>query len=212
MVQFVHGQRSTRQAALGVLVAVLTTACGARIQPRPIDTTVADRYLLERGREAAAERRWTEAREYFRQLVENHPGSPLRAEAKLATGDAYLSEASAESLVLAANEYREFLVFYPNDPRADHAQYSIAMTFFTQMRKPGRDQTPTRAALREFDVFFERYPMSPRTGWAKRDWRVARYGESGRPSARESCHACDSPTGIDRARDEGVVCTRADRS
>ena len=33
-----------------------------------------------------------------------------------AIGDTYLGEGSAESLVLAANEYREFLTFYPRQP------------------------------------------------------------------------------------------------
>ena len=35
------------------------------------------------------------------------------------------------------------------------------MTHFKQMRAPDRDQTPTKEALAEFDVFFERYPNSP---------------------------------------------------
>ncbi len=68
---------------------------------------------------------------------------------------------SVESLVLSANEYREFLTFYPTNPRADYAQYKLAMTHFEQMRAPERDQTETQAALREFQIFFDRYPMSP---------------------------------------------------
>ena len=47
---------------------------------------------------------WLDAREFFRQVVDNYPGSPLRADAKLGVGDSYLGERSAESLVLALLE------------------------------------------------------------------------------------------------------------
>ena len=34
------------------------------------------------------------------------------------------------------------------------------MTYFQQMRGPDRDQTATREALTEFQVFFDRFPDS----------------------------------------------------
>ena len=157
-----------------VLLALGVAACGAKTPPRPADPALADRYLMDRGRESVERKRWIEAREYFRELVENYPGSALRPDAKLAIADAYLAEGTTESLVLAANEYREFLTFYPNDPRADHAQYSIAMTFFKQMRSAHTDQTATREALAEFEVFFKRFPNSALSGEAKQNWRIAR--------------------------------------
>ena len=157
-----------------VVLGLSAAACGPKTPPRPADPAVADRYLMDRGREAVERKRWIDAREYFRELVENYPASPLRPDAKLAIADAYLAEGSTESLVLAANEYREFLTFYPNDQRADQAQYSIAMTFFKQMRSPHTDQTATKEALAEFDVFFKRFPNSALSGEAKQNWRIAR--------------------------------------
>jgi outer membrane protein assembly factor BamD len=50
----------------------------------------------------------------------------------------------------------------------------MAMSHFRQMRAPERDQTETKAALAEFDVFFQKYPDSPLTPEVKRDWRIAR--------------------------------------
>ena len=158
-----------------VLFLVLgLAACGAKGPVRPTVPALADQYLMMQGREALGKKRWIEAREYFREVVENYPGSPLRPDAKLAIGDAYLGEGTTESLVLAANEYREFLTFYPNNSRTDYAQYSIAMTFFKQMRAPARDQTPTRETLAELDTFFQRYPTSPMAAEAKAKWRIAR--------------------------------------
>ncbi|MBF8300005.1 MAG: bamD [Acidobacteria bacterium] len=117
---------------------------------------------------------WANARTYFQQLVDGYPQSPFRPDAKLGVGDAYLGEGSTESFVLAANEFREFLTFYPTSPRADYAQYKLAMSHFRQMRAPERDQTETRAALADFDVFFQKYPTSSLTGEVKQNWRIAR--------------------------------------
>ena len=51
--------------------------------------------------------------------------------------------------MLAINEFREFLTFYPTNRRADYAQYKLGMAHYYQMRAPERDQTETREAIRE---------------------------------------------------------------
>ena len=161
----------------GVVLAVLllAAACGGGTRDvTPANVANPDRFLYDRGMASLKEEKWLEAREYFRQVVDNYPGSPLRPDAKLGLGDAYLGESSAESLVLADNEYREFLTFYPRSPRADYAQYQLAMTYFEQMRAPDRDQTPTREALAELEALFTRFPDSPLIPEAKRKWREAR--------------------------------------
>src|SRR5262249_36273320 len=87
--------------------------------------------------------------------------SPLRPDAKLTVGDTYLEEGGADNLVLAMNEFREFLSFYPTNKRADYAQFKLGMTHFKQMRASERDQSETRDAIREFQNFIVRYPSSP---------------------------------------------------
>ena len=159
----------------GVLCLLLFAAgCGGTRDVTPANTANPDRFLYERGQAALKERKWLDAREYFRQVVDNYPGSPLRPDAKLALGDTYLGEKSAESLVSADNEYREFLTFYPTHPRADYAQFQLAMSFFEQMRPPDRDQTATRDTLQELQLFFTRYPTSPLMPEARQKWREAR--------------------------------------
>ena len=83
------------------------------------------------------------------------PQSPFRPDAKLGIGDTYLGEGTAEALVLAINEFREFLSFYPTNARADYAQYKLGMAHFRQMRAPQRDQTETRDAIKEFEAFVD---------------------------------------------------------
>jgi outer membrane protein assembly factor BamD len=160
---------------LSALCAALLTAvaCG-KSDVIPQNVANPDRFLFDRGEAALKQKKWLEAREYYRQVFDNYPQSPLRPEAKLGIADTYLGEKSAETLVLADGEFREFLTYYPRHQRADYAQYRLAMTHFQQMRGPSRDQTSTRDALTEFQVFFDRFPDSPLMPDVRKNWRIAR--------------------------------------
>ncbi len=145
-----------RIAAAAALSGCATSGRGAV----PPGTPQPDRFLFERGNEALDEERWLTAREYFKQVTETYTQSPYRPDAKLGVGDTYLGEGTAEALVLGINEFQEFLSFYPTHARADYAQYKLGMAHYRQMRAPQRDQSETRAALRDFQAFVERYPNS----------------------------------------------------
>jgi outer membrane protein assembly factor BamD len=160
--------------AIAAVTLAIATGCAGRTTTPPAGTAQPDRYLFERGTEALQNRDWLDARTYFQQIVDGYPQSPFRPDAKLGVGDSYLGEDTSASVVLAANEFREFLQFYPTSARADYAQYKLAMSHFEQMRAPERDQTETREALKEFNVFFQRYPNSPLTPEVKMNWRIAR--------------------------------------
>lgn len=150
----------------GALLAALLSLALASCSPTarsgvPPGTPEPDRYLFERGEEALEERRWLVSREFFRQVTDTYTQSPFRPTAKLGIGDSYLGEDTSESIVLAINEFSEFLAFYPTHERSDYAQYRLALCYFRQMRAPQRDQTETRNAVREFGNFMTRFPNSP---------------------------------------------------
>ena len=165
-------QQSVRFCAL-VSVLAAAAACGSK-NALPPNAANPDRFLFERAEAELKEKNWLEAREYYRQVFDNYPQSPLRPDAKLGIADSYLGEKSAETLVLADGEYREFLTYYPRHPRADYAQYKLAMTYYQQMRGADRDQTATREALTEFQVFFDRFPESKLMPEVRKNWRIAR--------------------------------------
>ena len=161
--------------ALAVLALALTTAaCGAKKSAVPTNNPQPDRFLMERADEAFKKKRWSDAREYYRQVVDNYPQSPLRPDAKLGIGETYLEEGSSEALVMGANEFREFLTFYPTNTKADVAQFHLALCHQKQMRAAERDQTETKESLREYQVFFDRYPNSPLMPEVRAKWREAR--------------------------------------
>jgi outer membrane protein assembly factor BamD len=153
--------RSASRLALGLLVVTLAAACAST--PRglvPPGTAEPDKFLFDKGTEALNAKKWLTAREFFKQLTETYTQSTYRPDAKLGIGDTYIGEGTAEALVLAINEFREFLSFYPTHRRADYAQFKVGMAHFRQMRGPQRDQTETRETVRELQTFVERYPNS----------------------------------------------------
>jgi len=160
-------------AVLALAVLVGACASGGAKKP-PTGTPEPDKFLFDRGSENLGRKRWIVAREYFRQLVDSYPQSKYRADAKLGIGDTYMGERSAESYVLAINEFREFLNFYPTSPRAHYAQFKLAMAHFNQMRSPMRDQTETRDAIRELQAYITKYPGQELIGEAKQKLREAK--------------------------------------
>jgi outer membrane protein assembly factor BamD len=137
--------------------AACASGTGRRVPP---GTARPDQYLFDRGTAELQDENWLTAREFFREVYETYVQSPLRPDAKLSIGDTYFGEGSSEALLLAVNEFQEFLTYYPTHTRADYAQYKVAMCHFRQMRNPERDQTETRDAIREFETFAIRYPNS----------------------------------------------------
>jgi outer membrane protein assembly factor BamD len=146
---------------LFIVAAVIAPACAGKTRGLvPPGTTEPDKFLFDRGTEALDAKKWLAAREFFKQVTESYTQSTYRPDAKLGIGDTYLGEGTAEALVLAINEFREFLSFYPTNRRADYAQFKLGMAHFKQMRGPQRDQTETREAIAELQRFVERYPNS----------------------------------------------------
>jgi outer membrane protein assembly factor BamD len=166
--------KTLRPTLVVLLVALLAGCSGGGPKKPPTGTLEPDKFLYDRGTENLNKKRWIVSREYFRQLVDSYPTSQYRAAAKLGIGDTYLGERSSESLVLAINEYREFLSFYPTHEQAHYAQFQLAMAHFKQMRSPMRDQTETREAIKELQNYLARFADKPLASDAKTKLREAK--------------------------------------
>jgi outer membrane protein assembly factor BamD len=160
MASYVFLRHLVNPAALTfAALAFMLTACGGRAADIPALTEAdADQILFERGTQALDEEAWSTAREYFVQIRDNYPQSPLRAQARLGIVDSYEGEGTDIAYVSALTELREFLRLYPpTHELAPEAQFKLGMVYFNQMRRPERDQTETRSAVAEFEAFIERY-------------------------------------------------------
>jgi outer membrane protein assembly factor BamD len=168
--------RARLTAAVSFVFVILAgfAACTSGPKKPPVGSLEPDKFLWERGSQELDKKHWLTAREYFRQLMDSYPQSQYRADAKLGLADTYLGEGSAESQVLAINEYREFLSYYPTHERNYYAQFKLGMAYYYQMHGPDRDQTETTQAISELSRFVEQYPTSPLIDEGRKRLREAR--------------------------------------
>jgi outer membrane protein assembly factor BamD (BamD/ComL family) len=68
----------TRLALSVLLVSLTAAACGGGRSTVPPNTAQPDQFLYDRGQEAMKNEEWINAREYFRQVVDGYPQSPVR--------------------------------------------------------------------------------------------------------------------------------------
>ena len=156
--------RITLPAVLLAGLASLGAAChSSTVDPTlpPPGTVNPDQFLFDRGTAAMAHKHYLEAREYFRKIVDSYPQSPRRREAKLGMGDSYVAENRIDSDILAINQYKEFIQFFPTDPKDDYARYEIGVAQSRQILSAERDQTATTEAVKQDDLLVDRYPSSP---------------------------------------------------
>lgn len=152
--------RSSGRGLVALALVALVAACAPAVRMPSPGEREPDKYLFDRGSEALQRKRWFDAREYFQRIIDAYPQSPYRQEARLGVGDAHLGQGGFDQYLLGAEVFREFLRFYPLNPRADYAQYRLIYSQFKQMLAADRDQTPTLDTLREVDVFLRAYPTS----------------------------------------------------
>jgi outer membrane protein assembly factor BamD len=160
MIDWLSVRHHAGPLVLAACLCAALAACGKKPPLPPPGSVDADKFLFDRGNEELKAKHWIAAREYFRRIVDTYPRSEYRPPAKLGIGDSYLGEGRVDSLILGANEFREFLTFFPVDRRADYAQYKLGVALSKQVLGPERDQTATKEALAELQKFQEIYPKS----------------------------------------------------
>ena len=162
-----------RRSQFLVMAALATSlACSGKSKQMVPVTAQGDQRLMAMGRSALEGKNWIEARGYLQQLLDAYPRSQLAGDARLGIADTYFNQKGRSNLILSIADYRDFLTFFPNHPRADYAQYQIGYGHYRQIQSPDRDQEPTELAVEEFEKLVQLY-------------RNSRYAEEGRVLLQE---------------------------
>ncbi len=119
-----------------------------------------DKTLFETGSDYLKGGRFVQARLAFQTLMSTYPDSDLAADASLSIGDSYYEEGGTENLLLAEDQYKNFIVFFPTNPNAALAQLRIISVHQKMMHSPDRDQKDTVRTEQEAKKFLRDYPDS----------------------------------------------------
>jgi outer membrane protein assembly factor BamD len=140
-----------------LLAGALLAAGGcAWLRPAPVPILPPDE-LYSLGESELERRRYLEAREAFRKIVERHPNSSWAPRARFLVGEAFYREAEFDK---AVKEFETFLAFYPRHQIADLVQYRLAMSYYDQLKPVEQDQGLTAKALEQFKKLVKEYPDS----------------------------------------------------
>jgi outer membrane protein assembly factor BamD len=140
------------------LLAGLLLAAGgcAWLRPAPTPILPPDE-LYAQGENDLERRRYLEAREAFRKIVERHPNSAWAPRARFLIGEAFYREAEFDK---AVKEFETFLAFYPRHQVADLVQYRLAMSYYDQLKPIEQDQGLTVKAMEQFKKLVKEYSDS----------------------------------------------------
>jgi outer membrane assembly lipoprotein YfiO len=153
--------RPTLQWAIFLLIVTGLSGCGGQKGAR-LQTSVVppDKTLFQSGNDFLKKSLYTQARLAYQTLIRTYPGSELEPEAYFAMGDSFYREGGTENLLLAEDQYRNFIIFFPTHARTQDAQLKIISILMRQMRAPDRDQKETLRAEAEIQKLLMLFPNS----------------------------------------------------
>src|SRR5437868_9024510 len=139
-----------------LLSLVLATAGCSYLKPPPTPILPPEE-LYKLGEGHMETRRYADARDAFKKIVERHPTSSYAPRARFLIGETYYRESEFDK---AVGEFRTFMSFYPRHQIADLVQYRLAMSYYDQIKPIEQDQTLAAKALDHFRKLVKDYPES----------------------------------------------------
>ena len=137
---------------------------GAKLQKSVVPP---DKSLFETGNDYLKKSQYIKARLAFQTLINIYPDSELAADSYLAIADSFYDESGVENLLQAEDQYKNFIIFFPTNPKNADAQMKIISLNMKMMRSPDRDKTYSYKAEGAIKKFLADYPESEYAAVAK---------------------------------------------
>ncbi|MGG7643945.1 outer membrane protein assembly factor BamD [Rhodovulum sp. YNF3179] len=153
-----RGRRLAGTLGAFAVLAVLG-ACGGGSREAPLDSYSAEE-IYQRAEARLDSGNPDGAAEYFVEVERLYPYSEWAKRALIMTAYSWHQAGEYEQSRAAAQRYIDF---YPADEDAAYAQYLLALSYYDQIDKIGRDQGLTYQALQAFRRVIENYPDSEYT-------------------------------------------------
>jgi GWxTD domain-containing protein len=98
-----------------------------------------EKILYEKGMKLHENKQYKDTRLAFQTLLSAYPESKLAAPSFLAVGDSFMNEGGPENMLQAEDQYRKFIMFFPDDPKAFEARMKIISLNMKMLNKNDRD-------------------------------------------------------------------------
>ena len=137
------------------IIAVFSfTACKSPGLVKPGDPI---NVSYQKGADAFEKGNYDDAAEIFETVTRIGRGTNYAQDAQYYLAESYFNQGR---YILAEAEYARFISFYPRDPKREEVDFKKAMSLYYQSPRYRLDQTATKRAIEEFQLFNSRYPNS----------------------------------------------------
>ena len=119
-----------------------------------------DQSLFETGIDFLDKGHYIRSRLALQNMIQTYPDSDMMSDAYFAVGDSYYEEGGTQNLLQAIEQYKDYIIFFPDTPKAPDAQFKIMSANMKMMGAPDRDQQYTFQAEQAGMKFLEEYPDS----------------------------------------------------
>lgn len=138
-----------------MLAALLLAGCGGGSSEPDLENYTAQEIFQRAEYELETSRRTTSAIRYFAEVERLYPYSEWAKRALIMQAYAHHRDREYEEARAAA---QRFLDIYPGDEEAAYAKYLLALSYYDQVDRVGRDQRLTFLALQSLREVIEQYP------------------------------------------------------
>ena len=159
--------RTFARYATFLLILAGMLGCGEKGAKLQKSVVPPDKSLFETGGEYLRKSQYIKARLAFQTLINTYPDSDLAADSYLAIADSFYDEAGLDNLLQAEDQYKNFIIFFPTNPKTVDAQMKIVSLNMKMMRSPDRDKTYSYKAEAAIKKFLADYPDSEYAAVAK---------------------------------------------
>ncbi|HKC65018.1 MAG TPA: outer membrane protein assembly factor BamD, partial [Pyrinomonadaceae bacterium] len=117
-----------------------------------------DRQLFEIAAHEVRKGNYDEGRFLFNTIITTYPDSPFLPLSKLAIADSFYLEGTTSSLIQAAQNYQDWITFFPTHPLTDRAMLKVAESEIRQMGLPDREIPHALKAEQRLKAILQQFP------------------------------------------------------
>ncbi len=152
--------KPTLRFIVGCIILIGAWGCSQKSASLQKSVVPPDKTLFETGSEYLEKSQFIKARLAFQTLINTYPDSEMAAESYFSIGDSFYNEGGTENLLMAEDQYKNFIVFFPTHPKIADAQMKIIAANMKMIRAPDRDRQYTFRSEQEIKSMIERFPDS----------------------------------------------------
>jgi outer membrane protein assembly factor BamD len=143
-------------------------ACAPKSAKLQKSVTPPDETLFKTGNDYLNKGQYIKSRLTFQTLINTYSDSNFSADAYFAMADSYYDEGGTENLLNAEEQYGNFIIFFPTHPKVAEAMMKNISLRMKMMQAPDRDPQNSYLALRNINLFLEKFPNNDYTPLVKK--------------------------------------------